>query len=206
MGSLTRKRILLGALALALSMMIVGCGKTEAAATMQIQASELTDSESKIVELIQSFGRSSQIFNYSADSNLKSATIIGYELEDSGKWVVISGPSRFAFQETSGRIAISFGDKIEGLRVAIQQEDGLTASESQPGQLSDISGMGSSTSFASLEKIEYNKEIPLAMQVYSSTDFSSSETDTFYHPEKLLESGYDQVFVIVIEFSKEDLN
>ena len=206
MGRHTRKRILFGITVLTLCGLIAGCGNSKAVATMQIQASVLTESESNVMKLIQPIGRSSQVFDFSADSNLKSASIAGYKLGDNGKWVVISGPSSFALQETSGRIAISFGNMVEGLRVAIQQEDGLTASESQPGQKSDPSDMGTSTSFASLEKIEYGKEIPLAIQVYSSGgDFTSSEVDAFYHPEKLLKSGYDKVFVVVIQFSKDGL-
>lgn len=200
------KRILIGVMVLTLMLAITGCGSKSTMEGMRIQPAVLTPNEANLIQLINSSDQSSQIFEYNVDSNAKTVAITTYKLDDDGKWVTRFGPSSFAMQATTGRIAISFDNIDDGIGVAMQDNTGTIGSSVDPGQKSNLSEMARVSSFADIVDIEYDKEIPLAMQVFSAGgDMISGEMDTFYHPEKLLNSGYDEVFVVVIKFSKGGL-
>jgi hypothetical protein len=200
------KRILIGSMVLTLMLAITGCGNKSTMAEMRIQPAVLTPNETSLIELINSSDQSSHIFEYNVDSNAQTVAITAYKLDDEGKWVARFGPSSFAMQATTGRIAISFDNIDDGMGIAMQDNTGTVGSSMDPGQKSNLSEMTRVSSFADIVDIEYDKEVPLAMQVFSSDgDMISGAMDTFYHPEKLLKSGYDEVFVVVIEFSKKDL-
>lgn len=200
------KRILLGMMALLLVFAITGCGGQEAVAGMRIQPAALAEEETNIVSLLHAGGQDSQIFDYNVGNKARSIVFTTYKLDKNGKWVTRFGPSSFALMGTTGRIAISFDNIDNGIKISMQDESGTTGSSTNPGQKSNTEGMGMFTSSADIVDIEYDKEIPLVMQVFSpGDDMSSGEVDAFYHPEKLLGNGYDAVFVVVIKFSKEGL-
>jgi len=206
MGNLTRRRILMGVMVLTLILAITGCGSQATIAGMRIQPAALTESETNIVTLLrQADGQVSQMYDYSVEDSVQSVVFTTYKLDENGEWVTRFGPSSFALQATTGRIVILFDNIDDGMKIAMQDNTGTVGSRIDPGHKSNLSEMGRVTSFADIVDIEYDKEIPLAMQVFSSGDMISAEVDGFYHPEKLLESGYDEVFVVVIEFSTEGL-
>lgn len=205
MGSLTRKRIFLAFLTLMLTLSITGCGGQATTSEMRIQPAALTPNETNLIKLINSSDQSSQIFDYNVDSKVQTVAVTTYKLDENGKWATRFGPSSFALQATTGRIAISFDNIDDGMKISIQHGDNTVGSEMNPGQKSNLSEIGRLTSFADVIDIEYDKEIPLAMQVFSSGDMTTTEVDGFYHSEELMESGYEAVFVVVIEFSKEGL-
>lgn len=201
------KRILSAIMAFALALTITGCGGQVSVATMRIQPADLTANESKIVELTRTDSQSLQIFDYHLDNDLQSVSIVCYQLDDTGKWTTKFGPSSFAMEKPDGRLVISFDDINNGMKIAIQDDKSTVGSEIDPGQITqEEEGMGRFTSYSDVVDIQYDKEIPLAMQVFSAGgNMSSGELEGFYNPEKLLASGYDAVFVVVVEFSKDSL-
>ncbi len=54
--------------------------------------------------------------------------------------------------------------------------------------------------------IELEKEIPLAIPVFTSKNgFSASGVEYFNHPEEYLKRGYDDVYAVVVKFSKRGM-
>lgn len=195
--------IIIAVLALGLSM--TGCGIQSLNSTMQIAPAELTEQESQIVQLIRN-GSSSTIFDYAVNSEIKSVSALCYKLDENGKWVASSGCGSFPLQNSTGRIAISFNNLYDGMRVAVQEGDSINASEINTGEKIDSKYQGSATSFASTESIECEKEIPLAIQVFTSkNEIASCGVEFFNKPEEYQNRGYEDVYVLVIKFSKDEL-
>ncbi len=171
---------------------------------MQISPAELTEQESQIVRLIQN--DNNMIFDYTVDPDVKSISTACYKLDENGKWVVHNGEGSMPINSTSGRMAFSFGRLADGYRVAVQESDNTTANENETMEKIDTQGMSFATSFASTENIEYEKEIPLAIQVFTSKNEISSCGVEFYNkPEEYKNRGYEDVYVLTIKFSKKAL-
>jgi hypothetical protein len=101
---------------------------------------------------------------------------------------------------------LSFGNLADGYRIAIQESDNTTANENETNEKIDTQGMSIATSYASTESIEYEKEIPLAIQVFTSKNEISSCGVEFYNkPEEYKNRGYEDVYVITVKFSKNEL-
>lgn len=199
------KKLFITLAVLVLSFTIIGCSARSSEVAMQIGPAELTEQESRIVNLIQ--GNNNAIFDYTINSDVKSVSVACYKLDENGTWVVHNGDASFPVSSTSGRMSLSFENIGDGFRVAIQESDNMTANEYKSGEKIDTKGMSSSvTSYALTESIECEKEIPLAIQVFTSKNgISSCGVEYFNNPEEYQKRGYDAVYVIAIKFSKSEL-
>jgi hypothetical protein len=198
------KKILIILAVFALGSLIIGCNAQSSKFPMQIGQAQLTKQESQMIRLIQ--GDNNAVFDYTINSDVKSVSVVCYKLDENAKWVVNMGPSSFPVKDVAGRIALSFENLGDGFRVAIQEGDDFVASESQSNEKLDTKYMGSGTSYAAAESIEYEKEIPLVMQVFTTkNEMISCDTEFFNKPEEYQKKGYDDVYVVVIKFSKNEL-
>jgi len=199
------KKVFLLIAVLTLSISTIGCSASSSKSDMQIEPAKLTEQESHIVKLIQSVNPSA-IFDYTINSEIKSVSITSYKLDKNGKWLVNIGPCNFPLKNSTGRIAISFDILVNGLRVAIQEGDSITSNETKSGEKIDTKDMGNAISFASAEIIEGEKEIPLVIQMFTpKKEFQSYGVEFFNNPEEYLKRGYEDVYVVAIKFSKNEL-
>jgi hypothetical protein len=151
------------------------------------------------------YGDHHALFDYVINSDVKSVSIVCYQLDENGKWVVNS-EGNFPLNATSGRMALSFENLGDGYRIAIQEGAGMTANESKSGKVIDTEGMSSAVSYASAESIEHEKEIPLAIQMFTSkNEIFSCSVGYFNNPEEYQKRDYDDVYVITAKFSKNEL-
>ncbi|MEG0854461.1 MAG: hypothetical protein RSF82_11340 [Angelakisella sp.] len=174
---------------------------------MYIEQAKFTDEEQAILDLVGENG-SPYILDFIVDDTVKTLQINTYELQD-GKWHLISGGGGHSFEDKYGRIALSF-DKIEnGMRTAIQSEHAKGSTSYHKPKEEAIEGMGTATSrLSSRTNIEYEKEIPLVMEVSTTkNEVRSFDPDYgFKNPEKYKELGYEKVYVITCMFSQKTLS
>lgn len=200
---------MLSAFIISLGLFITGCGNASidgTVGTMKIQPTTLNADESKIVELLQYTDATGKIYEYSANSDLKTVEVTCYKLDDTGKWVARYGPLSIPVEEATGRVAISFDYLANGLEVAVQNESGTTGGSSSPGDNIDADWSISETAYADVTDIKYGKEIPLVMQAHTSEDqLISGDISLFYQPEEILKHGSGEVYVVAIKFSKESI-
>ena len=187
---------------LALGFLTIGCSAQSSKIAMQIGPAELTEQESQIVKLMQ--GNNNAIYDYTINSDIKSVSVVCYKLDKNGKWVVNNGESSYPVNSTSGRMALSFENLGDGFRFAVQESDNMVAGENTPAEKIDTKGMSSATSYASTESIEYEKEIPLAIQVFTSKN-EFCGIGFFDKPEEYQKRGYEDVYAVTIKFSKNEL-
>lgn len=201
------KRVSIIIFILALSFLIVGCRGLSSDSAMHIQPAALSEEESQIMQLVKPSASSSEIYDYTVNNEVKSVSVTCYKLDENGKWIVNDGPSSFPLTNSTGRVAISFGNLGEGMRVAVQDGDSINAGETNSGPKEATAGMGCATSYASnRESIECEKEIPLAMQVFTSKDeINSCGVEFFDKPEEIQKSGYEEVYGVTIKFSNYEL-
>jgi len=198
------KKIWIALVLITLSFTITGCGDRQSSkAAMQIEPAKLTEQESQIVQLVQ--GDHHALFDYVINSDVKSVSVVCYKLDENGKWVVNS-EGNFPLNDTSGRMALSFEKLGDGFRIAVQEGANMTANENKSGEKIDTEGMSSAVSYASAESIEYEKEIPLAIQMFTSkNEIFSCGVGYFNNPEEYQKREYDDVYVIVAKFSRNEL-
>lgn len=200
------KRSLAVLLVLVAALGLCGCGG-KAGDTMYIEPAQLTEKEKDIADLLDTKQR---IFDFSVDDTVQSVSIHTYQLID-GAWTLRSGSGGLAFADPEGRIALSFDDLTEGLRVAVQSESagGSTAYEKETGDEQEMTGLGRGTTVLSGRKeVVYEKEIPLVIQVLTSKNeiVLDDVMEYFEHPEEYGKYGYEFVYAITIQFSQKSLS
>ena len=186
---------------------MVGCSDTlESANKMYIEPAQLTEEEEKIATLL-GLNTKQRIFDFVLDDTVQTIQVNSYRLID-GEWKMETGGGGQAFSDTKGRIAIGFERLDEGMRVAIQSEHtgGSTEYESERNEdLEEIGGYATSI-LSEKTEFEYEEEIPLAVQVItSSNNVVSYQVDYFNSPEEYEKLGYEGVFAITIRFSQKTL-
>ena len=189
------KKLLITIALLALAFSAVGCGAAYSNNDMQIAPAKLTDQESKIVKLVQD-NHSNAIFDFTVDQDVRSFSTTCWQLDEKGKWAAIHTMNNPVTTQSGDRIAISFDNIGDGMRLGIQNGGDVSANELNTNQNVNIEGMSKTTSLASsAAKIEYEKEIPLAMQIITSKqEVMSYEVDSFYTPEKYQDLEYEHVY------------
>ena len=200
-----RQLIIIGILALGLTM--IGFGTQYVKEPMTISQAQLTNQESQIVSLVDV---ESMIFDFTADRDAKTVSFACYKLDEAGNWRIHNGWQNYPVTQARGRIAVSYEDIDTGMRVAVQTGDSTYAGEnnsSVSGVPTDSEeGMGSATSYGGPDKIEYEKEIPLVMQVFTTKDeINSCDVALFDQPEEFVKQGYSAVYVVVAKFSKKEI-
>ena len=104
LGGKMRKRILIAAAILALSLTTVGCGSQLFKGSMSISQAELTKQETQMKSLIQG-DAGIAVFDYNADREVRTVAIACYKLGEKGEWVINSGWDTFPVEQAAGRIA-----------------------------------------------------------------------------------------------------
>ena len=134
---------------------------------MYIEEAQLTEEEKNIAELL-GLNQEYRLYDFSIDDTVKSMQINIYELID-GEWHIIAGGGGQAFEDSEGRLALGFDNVADGLRIAVQSEHNSGSTSYFKESKNDITGMGYATSTLSdKQKIVYDQEIPLVIQIITS--------------------------------------
>ena len=175
-------------------------GKDEKNVDMYIEPAQLNEDEGNILDLI-GIDNDGLICDFAVDENVESVYITVYKYKD-GTWKEYTRDSRL-FGDEEGRIALVYEDMGNGMRVSFQSENDRGNTEFYP-DTEDIYDAGRMQSKLNVRKtVEYNEEIPVAIQVYTGDEGPSSVgLESFFEPESL--KGCEDAYVITLEFS--DLN
>ncbi len=179
-------------------------------AQMYIEPAKLTEQEQNILNLMVTDDKENLIVDFKLDDNVKSMEISQYRLVD-GKWAPES-KSRRIFTDNEGRCAISYERLSEGMRFALQseKEKGSTSHFTPQDKLTDeqisLSKIGvGTTKLSNKTKIEYEKEIPLVLQVITSKNEIHLVLDSFDAPESYADKNYEAVYMITVKFSQQEI-
>ena len=194
------KKIILIFLILILSMSLSACTNKENNENLnipKIELAPLTEEESRLLQL---FGvdTTSKVFDYVVDEEAKSMDIKQYILDENLEWKE-NGGSSGEVEDLKGRIAISINDNGT-LRIALQDKKGVGAWTSNPEPSEDMPAHAKATSWANSSDIIYNQEIPLAIQINtSSNEITSYGVESFFDTERL--KGHKKVIAVTVTFS-----
>ena len=184
---------------------IVGCSDTtETPEKMYIEPARLTEEEEKIAALL-GLNTEQRIFDFELDETVQSIQVNTYRLMD-GEWKLETGGGGQAFSDPNGRIALAFDRLDEGIRIAIQSDHTGGSTEYKSERNGDLEEIGSFATSLLSEKtdVEYEEEIPLAVQVITtSNQIMSYQVDYFHSPEEYEKLGYEGVFAITVRFSRK---
>ena len=199
------KKLIVAVLVVIGMMSMVGCSDVpKSAEKMYIEPAQLTEEEEKIAALL-GLNTKQRIFDFVLDESVQSIQVNTYRLID-GEWKLETGGGGQAFSDMDGRIALDFERLDEGIRIAIQSEHTGGSTEYESERNEDLNEIGSFATSVLSEKtdIVYEEEIPLAVQVItSSNQVMSYQVDYFNSPEEYEKLGYEGVFAITIRFSQK---
>ena len=168
---------------------------------MYIQKAELTEEEQAILAFVGP-ENPPYILDFVVDSAVESLQINTYELKGN-EWRRIVGGGGQKLSEPKGRMAFTFDNIGLGLRTAV--EDHGSASY-QFGNEFGFEGLGTTTSYLTDQTaIEYEKEIPLVIQIHTSKNEISAPFPEygFYEPQTYADLGYEKVYAITCLFSQK---
>ena len=171
---------------------------------MYVQKDELTEQEQSILEFVGS-EKPPYILNFLVDDTVQSLQINTYELQGN-EWHLITGGGGTQFNETNGRIALTFDNIGLGLRTAVEHKGSNSYKTERD---FDFDGLSTTTSYLTDKiEIEYEKEIPLVIQIHTSKDTISSLSPEhgFYEPETFTTSNYEKAYAITCLFSQKTVN
>lgn len=197
--------------ALTLALLVFTACKNQGAepSQMYIEKAQLSDKESKLVTLLN-IDRTNNIYDFVVDDTVKSLEITVYRLAD-GKWNVHS-QDRYAVSEPKGRIGFFYNKLYGETRISLQNLQGTTSSATR--SLENFEGIDplgyAGTTLSNRHSIALQEEIPIAVQI-----FSSSDTISCILPDSIKElmdyyintdEGHEAVFAATIKFSTEPLS
>lgn len=207
MRSMMKKALLLLMAALMLPALSACAGEArqDREPEMYIEPAQLNEDEEKMAQLLGGMD-GQHIFDFSVDDSVQSLSIKLWKLED-GEWTDWQADRQMLI-EGSGRIALGFEDITEGCRIAVQTQSDFSASSGSREADEELSAMSRTTSYLTeREEIAYDKEIPLAIQIFTDKDsVSSYDVKYFEHPEEYEKLGYEGVFAVTVCFSQEPLS
>ena len=151
---------------------------------------ELTPEEENICRLLGA-DPGGAIFDYAADETVRSLHLTVYHLSPEGVWEPLGLGGRYALELPAGRIAL-------------QTENGTSASSHTAGETGNFSDMSAATALAAdTAEILYGTEIPPAVQVITAQNaVISYDPSVFFEPERYLSHGYEHVYTITALFCK----
>ncbi|MHC1747185.1 MAG: hypothetical protein AB9856_02205 [Cellulosilyticaceae bacterium] len=195
-------RIILGIIVMLGS--LVACTSNEINPNMHIHKAKLTEKEKNIASLMgNNLGHA--IFDFNTDKTVKSIQFNIYKLNND-KWELVSGGSD-AFDGSKGRLGLSFSNIAKGICTGIQSQNTNGSVTQTLLPMDDFTNMSSAMQTLNKDiKIEYEKEIPLVIQVFTSKEkISPNSVEDFNHPEAYQKLGYDHVYAITVTFSQKEL-
>lgn len=183
-------------------LLLTGCAG-KGSASMTLAPAQLTQEEEQMVQLLTP--SQGILLDFAADEQLMSLSVSIKEL-DGTQWVSVGGGS-YGLEDSSGRIALQFDLLDEGLRTAIQTKNDFVSSNNFKPEKSDGEGLAwGSTILSESVPLEYGKEIPVAIQAFSSGKFYSTDVSTYYEPERLAEQSYAKVLALTLTFGTQQIN
>lgn len=193
------KRLLAFAVAVLLTFSFSACAVKES--EMYIEKAILSEEEKEINEL---YDEKQYIYDFAVDDSIKSVQINTYEL-DGAQWKLIAGGGGCAFDETEGRLALDFEKIPEGMKTVLQSEKSKFSDSYGNKGIEEIENMGCATSFLNERTdIEYEKEIPLAVQIITDkNEIHSYEVEYFNNPEEYEKHNYEYVYAVTVRFSQK---
>lgn len=193
----------LAIIAILFSMTACSSSKT-AKEEMYIQNAELTEEEQSILEFVGS-EKPPYILSFFVDETIQSLQINIYELQGD-EWKMISGGGGTQLNEPNSRIALTFDNIGLGLRTAVERKGSNSYKTERD---FDFEGLNTTTLYLTDKTtIEYEKEIPLVIQIHTSKDTISSVSPEygFYEPESYANAKYEKVYAITCLFSQKTVN
>lgn len=187
--------------ALLFCLLFTGCASM-GGDSMTLSPAQLTQKEEQMVQLLTP--NQGILLDFAADEQLQSLSVSIKEL-DGTQWVSVGGGS-YGLEDSSGRIALQFDLLDEGLRTAIQTKNYFVSSNNFKPEKSDREGLAwGSTILSDSVPLEYETEIPVAIQAFTTGSFYSTDVSAYYEPEQLAERGYAKVLALTITFSTQQL-
>lgn len=184
---------------------LTACSQTPQKPEMYIEKAELTRQEENLAKLLGA-NENQRIYDFKLDDTVQTVRVNTYELKD-GSWQLISGGGGQQFSDSRGRMALRFDKLSEGMRVAIQSEDEYSAVAHSTEPAEEIEGMSRTTSaLEDLAEIEYEQEIPLAIQICTTKDsVYSYQVEYFFSPEEYEKHDYEEVYAVTVLFSQKTI-
>lgn len=209
--SMKRKRLFSLILIFTIIMALVACSnKTDLPKLLTkegIIPYELSESEKYI---LQSFGMegNSQIISFHAPKESITLNVNVYRLESDGNWgsigggAVSIGTDREPIEQLTGTFTMQLKENYE---IDFNINASGRASYKIDEIILDAEIMASSKGFLQeFQKIEINKEIPVALMVYDSgTSMRSYSLQDYFEPSKF--DGIDLVQVVTLTFTDKEL-
>ncbi|MEG1829670.1 MAG: hypothetical protein RR309_09685 [Cellulosilyticaceae bacterium] len=182
------------------------CTSREIVPKMYINQAELTKEEKNIVNLMGT-NLNNKIFDFTVDETIKAIQINTYKLQGD-KWQVISGGGGHVLDDSEGRIALTFENIAKGMRTTLQSENTNSSVAHTIPTTDEFADMGRATSYLSNDtEIEYEKEIPLIIQISTTkNEISSYSVEYFNHPEEYQKLGYEYIYAVTVMFSQKTVN
>lgn len=184
---------------------LTACNQTPQKPGMYIEKAELTGQEENLAKLL-GVNENQRIYDFRLDDTVQTVQVNTYELKDGG-WQLISGGGGLQFSDSRGRMALRFDKLSEGMRVAIQSENESSAMEHSTEPADEDEGMSRTTStLERLTEIEYEQEIPLAIQICTTKDrVYSYQVEYFFSPEEYEKYDYEEVYAVTVLFSQKTI-
>ncbi|MEG1994262.1 MAG: hypothetical protein RR048_05065 [Oscillospiraceae bacterium] len=200
------KRILSILTALFAIAALTSCSNIQTNNEMYIKKANLSSEEQAILDIIGS--DAPYILDFEVDDTVQSLQINTYELQDN-QWKLISGGGGRQFNDTNGRIALTFDNIGLGLRTSVQSknENGSTSYKTEADFV--FENLSKATSYLTDKTaIEYEKEIPLVIQIHTAKNktVSSSPQYGFFEPQDYADLGYEKVYAITCLFSQQSVS
>ncbi|CUP79748.1 hypothetical protein BH721_02130 [Clostridium baratii] len=174
---------------------LMGCNKVSQAKDIK----ENTKEEKNVLNL-SSNDLDSIIYNHKINDKIKKITIKYYKLNNEGKWDTLN--YLIDHKPVSGEILISNYKVNEQMEISIKKEAGVLQTISPEIQPTENFSC-SQTVWNESPNIELEKEIPLMIEVRTSSNtIEGVDINKFNDPEKL--KNYEDVFAITVIFSEKE--
>lgn len=145
----------------------------------------------------------SQTYDFRTDDTLKSVVMEVWELQD-GQWTDLGG-GRIAASLQEGQFALAFNDLPKGITYSVEGASYTYTvnKDFAAGFASDADSRLYTTMLTQLKEITYETPIPVAMQIYTTSQNPEYiGVDFFHQPEKLVSEGHDHVYAVTLAFSQ----
>lgn len=167
----------------------------------EIRQKPLTKEETNLLKLM-GLDDKSRIYDCTVDKDVKSIHINIYTLDESLKWES-NGSMSSNVNSLNGTIGI-LRDDTERLQVSYKDQNEISMFKSNLDVYDNANEKSRSIWWNDKASIEYEKEIPLAIQIItSSNEIRSFSGESFYEPDRL--KDHDEVIALTVKFSTNEL-
>ena len=198
---------------MAAALMLCGCSNVSSTVEtpdagdmsgMYIEQAQLNEDEENIIRLL-GMEDSGLICDFAADEDIKSVHITIYKYNENEKdWEEYTRDSRL-FSDAEGRIALTYDDMENGVKTSFQSESDKGSTEFYPDTSEKYDTGCIKVKLSTRVDMQYNEEIPVAIQVYTGDEGPSSVgLESFFEPGTL--EGCEGAYVVTLEFSDMKLD